>query len=96
MRIVSASNTTYNTKANYYNTEGSKIRSYFNHRIFITPIETIEVVIDGSDIDEGAGCNVLLPWKRKAKTPESLFKVVMNSMKGTQEVSFTIQEKYIQ
>ncbi len=96
LRNVSELDTIYITRADYFNTQGSKIRSYFERPIFILPMETIEIVIAQEDTEGGTGSNFLFEWKTPHKCPEPIFEGVMNSMQGTQGVSFTTHAKRIE
>ena len=53
IRNTSRTDTIYLDRADYYNTAGSMIRSYFNHSIFVTPMETVEIIIDQVDQEGG-------------------------------------------
>lgn len=52
-------------KAVYYNTHGEPIRTYFDRTIFIKPMETVQIVIDGIDKAGGTGANFIFDWKKK-------------------------------
>jgi hypothetical protein len=95
MRNVSETDTIYLTKADYYDTQGSKIRTYFDYPIFVKPLETLEIVIDQVDVEGGTGSNFIFDWGIPANCPEPLFDGLMNSMQGTQGVSFTTSGKRI-
>ena len=95
LRNVSEKDTIYISRADYYNTEGLKIRTYFNYPIYISPMETLEIVIDQQDVEGGTGSNFLFEWSIPKNCPEPLFEGVMNSMQGTQGISFTTHGKRI-
>ena len=95
MRNVSEKDTIYMLRADYYNTEGSNIRSYFDYPIFVLPMETLEIVIAQSDVEGGTGSNFLFEWQTPKNCPEPLFEGVMNSMQGTKGMSFTTHAKKI-
>lgn len=96
LRNVSEKDTIYLLRADYFNTEGSKIRTYFDYPIFVLPMETLEIVIAQVDVEGGTGSNFLFEWKIPENCPEPLFEGVMNSMQGTQGISFTTHAKRIQ
>ena len=96
LRNVSDRDTVYLLRADYFNTEGSKIRTYFDHPIFVMPMETLEIVIAQKDVEGGTGSNFLIEWKAPLNCPEPLFEGVMNSMQGNQGVAFTTQAKRIE
>lgn len=91
MRNVSETDTIYVLKAAFYNTEGVKIRSYFDFPIAIVPMETIQIVIPHEDNEGGTGSNFLFEWKTPRNCPEPLFEGVMCSTQGTQGFSFSTQ-----
>lgn len=96
LRNVSEQDTIYLLRADYFNTAGTNIRSYLNYPIFILPMETLEIVIAQEDVEGGTGSNFLFEWKVPKGCPEPLFEGVMNSMQGTQGISFITQAKRIE
>jgi len=95
MRNVNRKDTVYIDGAEYYNTKGNLIRSYFDHAIFIAPLETVEIVIDQVDKEGGSGANFLFDWRTKTSSLEPLFESVMISTTGQQGLSFSTQGKRI-
>lgn len=95
LRNVSEKDTIYICRADYYNTEGLNVRTYFDFPIFVLPMETLEIVIAQLDVEGGTGSNFLFEWKIPVNCPEPLFEGVMNSMLGTQGISFTTHAKRI-
>jgi hypothetical protein len=93
MRNTNKEDTIYVESAEYYGTSGKPIRSYFDHPIFIKPMETIEIVITQSDIEGGTGGNFLFDWKTLKRSHEPLFESVRLSAAGSQVVSFTTNGK---
>ncbi len=95
MRNTSPEDSVYLLKANYYNTNGKLIRTYFDKPIFLLPMETVEIVIDEKDQEGGTGANFIFDWKTKEKTDEPLFEAIMISTSNSQGLSFTTQGKRI-
>ena len=95
MRNANKLDTIYINKAEYFNTKGNLIRTYFNSPIFIAPMETVEIVIDEKDQEGGTGANFLFDWAIKQNTSEPFFEGVMISTSGQQGISFTTQGKRI-
>lgn len=91
LRNTSEADTLYLTKVQYYDTEGNMIRSYFDDPVFLSPMETVEIVINQGDISGGTGSNFIIEWKVPKGSPLPLFEGIMNSMQGTQGISFTTQ-----
>jgi hypothetical protein len=95
MRNITLTDTLYIEKAEYFNTAGKSIRTYFDQPIFIAPMETVEIVIDEIDQEGGTGANFLFNWRIKPESNEPLFEGVMISTSGQQGLSFTTQGKRI-
>ncbi|OEK08947.1 hypothetical protein A8C32_13640 [Flavivirga aquatica] len=96
MRNMSEKDTIYLLKTDYFNTEGANIRTYFDFPIYVSPMETLDIVIAQSDIEGGTGSNFLFEWKTPKDCPEPLFEGVMSSMQGTQGISFITQGNRIE
>jgi hypothetical protein len=95
MRNVSSKDTIFIEKAEYFNTEGKLIRTYFDKLIFIAPMETVEIVINEDDQDGGTGANFIFDWKIKPNSNTPFFEGIMISTSGTQGLSFTTQGRTI-
>ena len=95
LRNTSDIDTIYILKAEYFDTHGTSLRSYFNHPIYLAPLETTEIIIDEMDIEGGTGSNFIFEWNAPKDGPEPLFEGVMNSTVGQQGLSFTTQSRRI-
>lgn len=89
MRNTNRKDTVFIRKAEYFNTKGNLIRSYFSRPIFLGPMETVEIVIDEIDQEGGTGANFLFEWKIKQTSNEPFFEGIMISTSGQQGLSFT-------
>ncbi len=96
LRNVSETDTIFLLRADYFNTEGDKVRTYFDFPIYVLPMETLEIVVAQEDVEGGTGSNFLFEWKTPLNCPEPLFEGVMSSLQGAQGVSFTTQGKRIE
>ena len=83
----------YVDKAVYYNTHGEPIRVYFDKTIFIKPMETVQIVIDGVDNEGGTGANFIFDWKIQPRTNEPIIEAIMISTYGQQGISFVTTGK---
>ena len=95
LRNTSKKDTIYLLKADYYDTHGELIKTYFDQPVYVSPMETLEIVIDEGDISGGTGSNFLFDWQIPKNCPEPLFEAVMSSTVGSQGLSFTTQAKRI-
>ncbi|MFT7051271.1 MAG: hypothetical protein ACJAZK_001874 [Psychroserpens sp.] len=91
LRNLSTKDTIYILKAGYYGTHGNLLTTYFDHAIYLAPLETTEIIIDEVDIEGGTGSNFIFEWSIPQNCPEPLFEGVMNSTAGQQGLSFTTQ-----
>lgn len=91
MRNMNSQDSIYIHKAQFYNTAGDLIRTYFDKPIFIKPNETVEIVIDELDNEGGTGANFVFEWSIKPQSNEPFFEGVMISTSGQQGLSFTTQ-----
>lgn len=96
MRNTNLRDTIYINKAEYFDTKGNAIRTYFDFPIYIKPMETVEIVIDEKDRSGGTGANFLFHWTMKPSSHEPYFEGVMISTSGQQGLSFTTQGKRIE
>lgn len=83
----------YFDKAVYYNTHGEAIRTYFDNTIYINPLETVQIVIDGIDQEGGTGANFIFDWKIKPETDEPIIEAIMISSNNNLGVSFVTTGK---
>ena len=93
LRNTDPSDTIYIKNAGYYNTEGKLIRRYFDKPVYISPLETLEIVIDEKDNKGGSGANFIFDWAANKTSNEPLFEAVMISTSGQQGISFTTKGK---
>ncbi len=95
LRNTNRSDTIYITNAEYYDTQGSLIRTYFDDPVYLQPLETISIVIAGADQKGGAGANFIFDWKIEPGTKEPLFEAIMISTLGQQGLSFSTKGERI-
>lgn len=91
LRNTSVTDTIYINKAEYFNTHGESIRTYFQQPIFIEPMATVEIIIDERDQEGGTGANFLFDWSVEKGSNEPLFEAIMISTSNQQGLSFTTQ-----
>lgn len=89
MRNISLTDTVFILKADYFNTVGENIRQYIKNPIYLSPLETLEIVIDEQDIEGGSGANFVFDWATPDDKNPPLFEAVMISTYEQQGLSFT-------
>ncbi|WP_437369127.1 DUF3124 domain-containing protein [Maribacter litoralis] len=90
IRNTSLKDSLFVSKIDYYNTEGDLVRSYIDSPIYLTPMETIDYVIEQQDTSGGSGANFMIDWYSKKKL-NPLFQAVMVGGLGAQAFSFTTE-----
>lgn len=93
IRNTSDTDSLFLTKAAYYNTKGELIRNYVDFPVFLTPLETIEIVIASKDDTGGTGANFIFDWKKNSSSSAPVFEGIMISTSGSQGISFTTNGK---
>lgn len=86
MRNINISDSLYITKAVYHDTKGEPIYTYFDYPVGLSPMETLEIVINQKDGKGGTGGNFVFEWYTAANAPH--FEAVMISTSGQQGISF--------
>src|SRR5690606_4510589 len=89
LRNTNKKDTIYVISAEYFDTHGKLIRTYFNNPIFIAPMETVAIVIDEIDKEGGTGANFIFDWAIKPDCTEPIFEGIQLSTAG--RISFTTQ-----
>jgi hypothetical protein len=95
LRNTSEIDTIFISKAKYFDTHGKLVKTYVAKPVYISPMETLEIVINEADISGGTGSNFIFDWKTPKDCPEPIFEAVMSSTVGSQGLSFTTEAKRI-
>lgn len=91
IRNINKRDTVFIKNAEYYNTKGELIRTYFDTPIFVKPMETLEIIIDENDKSGGSGANFVFDWLVPKNAHIPYFEAVMITTYGQQGLSFTTQ-----
>lgn len=87
IRSTSLTDTTYINSIDYYNTEGTLVRSYIDRTLILGPMQSVDYVIEKDDNTGGTGANFLLTWGADKNT-KPIFQAVMLSTAGQHGMSF--------
>jgi len=93
MHNTNSRDTIYINKAEYFDTDGNSIRTYFDRTIFVAPMATVQIIIDEEDTSGGTGANFIFDWMIKSQSNEPFFEAVMISTSGQQGLSFKTDGK---
>ena len=87
IRSTSLRDTTYINDILYYNTQGDIVRSYIEKTLILSPMQSIDYVIDRDDVSGGSGANFLVTWGARKDT-RPIFQAVMIGTSGQHGLSF--------
>jgi len=88
IRNTSLTDSLYIGKIDYYDSDGQLVRQYLDHTFRLSPMQSIEYVIEEDDNVGGTGANFMVEWGAKSKDLTPVFQGVMISTHGQQGISF--------
>ncbi len=80
----------------YFDSEGTILKSYVEHPRRIGPLASTFVVIEERDRTGGVGANFIVTWRAGGPTTPPLVEAVMISTRSGQGVSFTSPARVLQ
>ena len=80
----------------YFDSEGTLLKSYVNHPRRLGPLASTFVVIEERDRSGGVGANFIVEWESEAEISTPLVEAVMISTHSGQGVSFTSPARVLQ
>lgn len=95
IRNTSITDSAYVLSASYYDSYGKIIRSYLDSTLLLSPLESIELVVEEKESEGGAGANFIIDWAATKYADQILIQSVMISTYGQQGVSFLSDAKII-
>ncbi|WBL24237.1 DUF3124 domain-containing protein [Zunongwangia sp. HGR-M22] len=90
IRNTSEKDSLYIKRVDYFNTNGDLVKSYLEESIYLTPLETIDYIIEENDTSGGAGANFILEWYGN-KNLSPIFQAVMIGGIGNKSFAFTTE-----
>jgi len=75
----------------YYDSKGVLVRNYINGTLLLSPLQTIEYVIDHEDVAGGTGANFIVNWGANNPQLKPIFQGIMISTKGQHGLSFVTE-----
>ncbi len=95
IRNTSLSDSAFILSANYYDSYGKLLHSYLDSTLLLSPLESIELVVEEKESEGGAGANFIIDWAATKYADQILIQSVMISTYGQQGVSFLSDAKII-
>lgn len=75
-------------RVDYFDTGGTMVRQYIDKTVYLTPLETIDFVIEENDTLGGSGANFMLEWYGK-RHMRPIFQAVMIGGLGNKVFAFS-------
>jgi len=79
------------SRIDYYNTEGSKVKSFIDNAISIPPMATINYVIEKDDTSGGPGANFIVDVNAKKSNAKPIIQAIMIGQHLNRGFSFTTE-----
>jgi hypothetical protein len=76
------------TSAQYFDTDGKKLREYVPAPRTIAPMGTYEIFIPGSDDTGGSGANFVITWKSDAKVNAPMVQALHANLPAGRSIAF--------
>ncbi|MCF8371693.1 MAG: DUF3124 domain-containing protein [Bacteroidales bacterium] len=96
IRNTSKVDSVYILSTTYYDSYGKPIKEYVKSMILLSPLESIEFVVDEKEISGGAGANFIVEWGAINYTNQLLVQTVMIGTNGQQGISFLTDAKKVE
>jgi hypothetical protein len=95
IRNTSLADSAYILSATYHDSYGKLLHSYIDSTLLLSPLESIELVVEEEENEGGAGANFIIEWAATKYADQLLIQSVMISTYGQQGVSFLSEAKVI-
>ena len=86
LRNVDPRKPIYVESVEYYDTDGKLARTFVERLIKLSPLQTIEFLIERRDSSGGSGANFLVRWGSKSNVNKPLIETVMVGTAGAQGI----------
>ncbi|MEM0993954.1 MAG: DUF3124 domain-containing protein [Bacteroidota bacterium] len=87
IRNTSLRDTIYVEDIDYYDTDGKLIYKYLDATLVLTPMQSIEYIIEKDENVRGTGANFIVNWGARHEGVKPLFQGIMASIRGRQGVT---------
>lgn len=95
LRNTSLTDSAFVLSAKYYDSYGKLLHSYIDSSLLLSPLESVELVVEEDEKEGGAGANFIIEWAARNYSDQLLIQSVMISTYGQQGVSFLSDAKVI-
>ena len=95
VRNVSARDSIYVTRVDYYDSEGRLHREYLKGPIALGPLASVEFVVEHDEKEGGAGANFLIDWGARDSIDAPIIQGVMIGTTSKQGISFVTEGREV-
>jgi hypothetical protein len=95
IRNTSLSDSAFILSARYYDSYGKAIHSYLDSTLLLSPLESIELVVEEKDTEGGAGANFIIEWAAPSYSNQLLIQSIMLGTYSQQGISFLTEAKVL-
>ena len=95
IRNTSLADSAYVQSATYHDSFGKLLRSYLDSTLLLSPMESIEFVVEEGEKAGGAGANFIIEWAATKYSDQLLIQSIMIGTYGQQGISFLTEAKVI-
>ncbi len=96
IRNTSLSDSAYVLSATYYDSYGKQLKEYIDSVILLSPLESIEFVVEEMENIGGAGANFIINWGAPSYSDQLLIQSIMIGASGQQGISFITNAKILE
>lgn len=96
IRNTSLIDSAYIISATYYDSYGRILKEYVDSVILLSPLESIEFVVEEKETIGGAGANFIVSWGAPSYSDQLLIQAIMIGTYGQQGISFVTDAKIIE
>ena len=95
IRNISFIDSAYLLSAVYYDSYGNRLKDYVDSTFLISPLESIEFVVEAEEDIGGAGANFIIEWGATNCSNQLFIQSIMIGTYEQQGISFTSEAKVI-
>ena len=88
VRNTDPENTITLSSVRYYDTAGALVQEYLTKPLQISPLATVDFVVESQDRKGGSGANFLVDWVAETEVTEPVIEAVMVGIGSTHHISF--------
>ena len=89
IRNTSLTDSLFVSTIDYYNTEGDLVRPYIDQPIVLSPMSTVNYVVEKEDTSGGPGANFIVEFYSESKTIKPLIQAIMIGITGNKAFAFS-------